>query len=154
MNEAQKEPIRVPLGDGQEMVFRHVPAGAFRMGQRGERANEEPVTEVFVEEFWMGETPVTKAQYAMLAEGCLEILKKVEGNEGVEPDSIKNENDAKRPVNYVNWHEARIVAEWLTEEMSRMGKLPEGCPGGFAFGGAMGKSLQMGDGDGVSLRGR
>ena len=126
MMEKQKDPIRVPLANGQEMVFRHVPAGTFRMGQRGKEAAEEPVTEVFVEEFWMGETPVTRGQYKILAGRCMDELVKDEDFEGPEPDAIENAGDGKRPVVKVSWHEARIVGEWLTEEMRRMGKLPKG----------------------------
>ena len=67
MSEEQKPPIIVSLREGEELVFRHIPAGSFRMGHRGELVAEEPVTEVFVEEFWMAETPVTRAQYKIRA---------------------------------------------------------------------------------------
>lgn len=113
----QKPPIVLPLGEGEELVFRHIPAGTFRMGARGYEANEEPVTEVFVEEFWMGETPVTRGQYRILAEWAEKKLQKVEGFAGGEPNSIETEEDARRSVTEVNWHEAIGVGSELTRRM-------------------------------------
>ena len=126
MSEEQKPPIIVPLGDNEEIVFRHIPAGAFRMGHRGKDPAEEPVTEVFVEEFWMAETPVTRAQYKIMAGWCMEELVKDEEFKGNEPDEIKTEEDGRRPVTKVSWDETRVVARWLTSEMRRQNKLPEG----------------------------
>lgn len=47
------------------MTFHHIPAGRFRMGQRGKYANEEPVHWVEIPyNLWMAETPVTQEQFA------------------------------------------------------------------------------------------
>jgi hypothetical protein len=51
-------PLLLPGGVPLELV--RIPAGPFRMGQRGGRPNEEPVHEVVIaHEFWLGATPAT-----------------------------------------------------------------------------------------------
>ena len=119
----QGEAIRVVLAEGVEMVFRHIPEGSFRMGQRGRDADEEPVTLIKVGEFWMGETPVTQEQYRVMAKGCEEELAAFEGNEGADPSRFKGD---RNPVEQVNWHEARVVAKWLTLLMTKKAYLPTG----------------------------
>ena len=123
----QGQAIIVPLGEGEEIRFLPIPAGSFRMGQRGGIADEEPMTEVQVAAFWMAETPVTQKQYRLMAAQCLGELEKIEGNKGIEPSHFKGKPDSdQRPVENVNWHEARVVAHWLSQRMRELGKLPEG----------------------------
>lgn len=123
MSPSQKDPIIVPLADGITLKFLPIPAGRFRMGQRGGEANEEPVTEVEVPEFWMGETPVTQEQYRVMAEACLAELGSIAGKKG---SVIKWYSDsAQCLVNNVNWHEARVVARVLMEKMRDAGILPK-----------------------------
>ncbi len=141
MKTSQKPPITVDLGDGITMTFRHIPAGCFRMGQRGSWTDddevaelrlkghgtkEDPVTEVVVEEFWMGETPITQEQYRMMASRTSRELENVYGYLGVSPSKfLANDNlDGQRPVVGVCWHEARIVGRWLAGEMKAVGLLP------------------------------
>jgi formylglycine-generating enzyme required for sulfatase activity len=100
-------PGRVP------MHFRRIPRGEFLMGQRGLSAREEPVHRVVIQEdFWMGETPVTQAQF--------EVWTKAEG--------IEHRNDfagrADHPAENMSWHEAVGFCEWLTR--TRAGEFPEG----------------------------
>ena len=50
------------------MAFRLIPAcpEGFLMGSRGYDTTEEPINRVVVaEDFWLGETPVTQAQFAI-----------------------------------------------------------------------------------------
>lgn len=123
----QKDPIIVPLGEGTDMIFRHIPAGRFRMGQRGGDADEEPVNEVEVDEFWMGETPVTQEQYRVMAENCVDKVSLLDGNRGSEPSEYKNRDDsASRPVEMVNWYEARVVALWLMGKIIKDSLIPRG----------------------------
>lgn len=107
------------------MIFRHIPAGRFRMGQRGGNADEEPVTEVEVPEFWMGETPVTQAQYRVMAKACLVELNSIDGNRGTEPSYFNDQEDSpKNPAEKVNWYEAQMIARWLMVQMSKSETLP------------------------------
>ncbi len=123
----QKPPIIINLGGGITMTFRHIPAGRFHMGQRGGEANEEPMTEVELDEFWMGETPVTQSQYRMMAEGGIDQLTRIGGNLSSEPGEFKVRDDsASRRMENVNWCEARRVAEWVMEKMCVEGYVPPG----------------------------
>jgi formylglycine-generating enzyme required for sulfatase activity len=97
------ERLVLPLGGVRrvEMAFRRIPAGRFRMGQRGEYASEEPVHGVEIPyAFWMGETLVTHEQFAVW--------------------KPEHENQfAKRPrhpAESMTWHEAVEYCEWLTKK--------------------------------------
>jgi formylglycine-generating enzyme required for sulfatase activity len=98
---------------GVEMAFRLIPAGSFRMGSRGFLGNEEPVHQVVIPEgFWMAETPVTQAQFALWtsAEG-IEHKNYFEGH----PDT---------PADCMDWRQAVGYCAWLTRTKAR--ELPEG----------------------------
>lgn len=107
------------------MKFCHIPAGRFRMGQRGGNVNEEPVTEVEVAEFWMGESPVTQEQYGAMAEGCPKELSRIKGNCGPCPDIWKNrDHSVRKTVENVNWYETKVLAGWLDNLVNSLGLLP------------------------------
>ena len=154
-DQMQKPPIIVPIGEEITMTFRHIPAGSFRMGQQGGGGDEEPVTEVAVPEFWMAETPVTQEQYWVLAEACLAELEEIEGNRGSEPSEFQGRDDsARRPVEHVNWFEARVIARCLAGRMREQGLLPAGHtvdlpPEAFwEYAGRAGSETEYWNGDG------
>jgi formylglycine-generating enzyme required for sulfatase activity len=41
-----------------------VPAGPLLMGSKDESVSERPIHEVYLDDFWMDETPVTNGQFA------------------------------------------------------------------------------------------
>ena len=86
---------------GVEMAFRRIPAGRFRMGQRGEYADEEPVHWVEIpHDFWMAETPVTQEQFAVW-----------------KPEhEIHFAERPKDPAENMTWHDAVEYCEWLTQQ--------------------------------------
>jgi formylglycine-generating enzyme required for sulfatase activity len=110
-----------------------IPAGRFRMGQRGGRPNEEPVHEVVIaHEFWLGATPVTQAQYRAMASVCLDELAAIAGNRDAEPSLFPDadrpdgrENRDDHPVERVSWGDARCVCRGLTRWLRDAGRLPE-----------------------------
>ena len=88
---------------GIEMAFRLIPTGAFRMGNRGYYADEEPVHRVRIAEpFWMAETPVTQAQFGIWTQA----------------ESIERENHFKDrpedPAENMDWRQAVAYCDWLT----------------------------------------
>ena len=91
--------------EGVEMAFVWIPAGKFRMGSRGYSAVEEPVHEVRIERgFWLGETPVTQAQFGLWTAAAGGEHKN--GFEG-RPD---------HPAESLDWRMAVRYCGWLTEE--------------------------------------
>ena len=105
----------IPLPGGVEMAFRLLPAGEFLMGSRGYEAAEEPVHRVIIAEpFWMAETPVTQAQFA--------VWTKAKG--------IGHQNrfagHPDHPAENMDWHQSVVFAEWLSRTCAA--SLPPGYP--------------------------
>jgi formylglycine-generating enzyme required for sulfatase activity len=104
--------------------FQRIPAGSFRMGQRGGNSNEEPVHRVEIPEpFHMGTWLVTQKQYRLMAEQCQAQLAAIERNRGTTPSQLPKEGPSDRhPVDSVSWDDANCICRWLTES----GLLPVG----------------------------
>ena len=101
------------------LQFQFIPAGSFRMGQRGGDADEEPVHRVtIIDHFYLGTYPVTQAQYRVMASSCISELERIEGNRGV---ATSNFTGDQHPAEQVSWDDARCICQWLT----RSGLLPQ-----------------------------
>lgn len=111
------EPPRhvIRLSERVEMAFRLIPAGSFLMGSRGYEANEAPIHRVVIPEpFWMAETPVTQAQFAVwtVAEGI-----KHQNHFAGKPD---------HPAEHMDWFESVAFGEWLSHTFAA--QFPSGFP--------------------------
>lgn len=95
--------------DGATFVY--VPAGKFIMGSDDGKADEQPVQELYLDAFWIGETEVTNKRY----EACV--------NQGTcsTPASFVSFNQKgyfgypqyiNYPVLYVNWDQAKTYCTW------------------------------------------
>ncbi|HJT79202.1 MAG TPA: formylglycine-generating enzyme family protein, partial [Gemmataceae bacterium] len=144
---------RVEIADGVTITFVLVPPGKFRMGSPseeqdyvtktlydgkrpdwldGERQHEVTLTEPFD----LATTELTQAQYQALT--------------GNNPSHFKG---ADKPVETVNWEEARDYAARLTEERSdkHQYRLPTEAEWEYACRGGRSSSQPFGIGDGTSL---
>ncbi|HEY3856312.1 MAG TPA: formylglycine-generating enzyme family protein [Verrucomicrobiae bacterium] len=95
------------------MALRLVPAGMFRMGSRGYSPSEEPIHRVRISEpFWMAETPVTQAQFALWTRA-----EKIEHT---------NHFDGRpeHPAESMDWRQAVSFCDWLTRVKAK--DFPEG----------------------------
>ncbi|MBE9065287.1 formylglycine-generating enzyme family protein [Leptolyngbya cf. ectocarpi LEGE 11479] len=101
-----------------EMV--QIPAGTFTMGSPEdelERFNSEgPQHNVTVKEFFMGQYPVTKAQWRFVA-GLPQIEQTLE----IDPSNFKGDN---LPVEQVSWYDAVEFCRRLSAHMGREYGLP------------------------------
>jgi formylglycine-generating enzyme required for sulfatase activity len=100
------EPPRhfIELVPGVSMAFRLIPPGEFRMGQRGELADEEPVHRVRIAHpFGIAETPVTQEQFAVWTRAA----------------GVAHENHfqgrPRHPAESMDWNEATAFCDWITE---------------------------------------
>ena len=101
--------------NGVEMAFRLIPAGWFVMGSRGHYPNEEPMHRVHIlQPFWMAETPVTQAQFALWTRA----------------ERIKHENSFNgrpdHPAEHLDWEQAVAFCDWL--KWVKAAELPTGFP--------------------------
>ena len=82
----------------------HVPAGEFEMGSTTGDNDEQPVHRVYLDEYWIGQTEVTNAQYALCvsAGGC------------TAPSNSRWQDSDYRdhPVTHVDWNQARAYCAW------------------------------------------
>ena len=98
------------------LPFRLIPAcpEGFLMGSRGYSANEEPMHRVVIpEDFWMAETPVTQAQFAVWTQQAM--IDHTNYHAG--PEDLPAEN--------MTWQQAIDYCRWLTENFAE--QLPEQC---------------------------
>lgn len=110
------EEITITLPGDIVMPFRLIvdegETAEFWMGARGYQANEEPVHRVVIDSpYYLGETPVTQAQYRAMASQCLDDLSALKDNKGAEPSHFKGDD---RPVENVDWQDAEVVCRWLS----------------------------------------
>ena len=141
----KEEPITVPvyrekLAEGVVLILVRIPEGEFEMGspedEAGRSAAEGPRHRVRLQSFFLGQTPVTQAEWAVVAE-----WPRVEIELKQQPSNFTGAN---RPVETVSWEEAMEFCRRLSQRTGRLYTLPSesqweyGCRAGsitpFAFG--------------------
>jgi len=100
-----------------------IPAGSFEMGSPenelliiGHNATESPQHTVTVPTFFMGQTPITQAQWRQVAK-----LPKVKDDLKLNPSGFKGDN---RPVEKVSWDDATEFCTRLSRSKNRDYRLP------------------------------
>ena len=131
MPELFADPIRLP-GSEETITFRRIAAGTFRRGARGKFPAEEPIHRVVIaEDFYLGEFPVTQAQFAAWTETedyaawfreNAEMIRETSPGKVAEPHANHFPDKPNHPAENVTWWEARGFAEWL----NRSRALPPG----------------------------
>lgn len=137
----------------------HIPAGRFQMGsppkEEGRDTNEGPQHEVTLQDFWLGQTPITQAQWREVA-GWVEGPGERWGQDlsgKLEPSRFRGDN---RPVENVSWLDAMEFCSRLSQRTGRLYTLPSeaqweyACRAGtttpFAFGETLTPELANYDG--------
>jgi formylglycine-generating enzyme required for sulfatase activity len=112
MSQAKNENIKIiKLTEDVEIEFVKVPAGEFIMGAPEDAwlprySDARPEHKVYLDDFWITKTPITKGQY----EDCY-------------PDKDFGDNK-DLPVHFVTYFEARYFCAWLMEKSGLPVRLP------------------------------
>ncbi len=101
----------VELPEGIELVMVRIPGGTFWMGSPSAKGYEfeRPQHQVTVPDFWMGQFPVTQAQYEAVM--------------GYNPSTFKT-NGSNRPVETLSWYNAVDFCQRLSEITNQEFRLP------------------------------
>jgi formylglycine-generating enzyme required for sulfatase activity len=114
------QPLREAFEGIPWLLMVRIPAGRFLMGsppeEAGRDSDEGPWHEVTLEAFWLGETPITQAQWREVAG-----WPKVERDLAPDPSRFKGDD---RPVEQVNWHEAIEFCRRLSARTGKNYTLP------------------------------
>ena len=121
----KEAPITVPgfledLAEGIAITMVQIPGGDFLMGspesEEGRTDDEGPQHRVTLPSFFLGQTPVTQAQWKLVAG-----WPKVERDLKPDPSYLKGAN---RPVEQVSWEEAMEFCQRLSQRTKRAFSLP------------------------------
>jgi formylglycine-generating enzyme required for sulfatase activity len=108
------------LAPGVAITMLRIPAGTYLMGspekEEGRSDDEGPQHQVTVREFFLGQTPITQAQWKLVAD-----WEKVELDLNNDPAVFKGSN---RPVEQVNWQEAMEFCRRLSRRTGKRYGLP------------------------------
>jgi formylglycine-generating enzyme required for sulfatase activity len=116
----QVEGYRGELAEGVPLSMVEIPAGTFQMGSPEgdpERSDDEgPQHEVSLGAFYLAQTPITQAQWKVVAG-----WQKVQRDLNPDPSRFKGSN---RPVEQVNWHDAMEFCSRLSQRTGKRYGLP------------------------------
>ena len=116
----QVQGYRERLADGVELTMMQIPAGSFLMGSPFEEPerydNEGPQHQVQLQGFFMGQTPITQAQWQVVAG-----WQKLQRDLNSDPASFKGFH---RPVEGVDWKDAIEFCQRLSQRFGRTYTLP------------------------------
>jgi formylglycine-generating enzyme required for sulfatase activity len=154
----KEAPITVPgfleeLAEGIAITMVQIPGGDFLMGspesEKGRTDDEGPQHRVTLPSFFLGQSPVTQAQWKVVA-GWPEVERDLKQD----PSTFKGAN---RPVDQVSWEEAMEFCQRLSQRTKRAFSLPSeaqweyACRAGtttpFAFGETLTPDLANYDGN-------
>jgi formylglycine-generating enzyme len=136
----------ITLPGGAEMVLVHVPAAAFVMGSTygdtAQQGDHKPPHAVTLDEYWMGKTEVTNAQFAAFVSATgykttAEISGTARAWMGIDwqdvaaadwqhPHGPATDINGKEnhPVVHVSWDDAAAFCKWVTQVSGRVVRLP------------------------------
>jgi formylglycine-generating enzyme required for sulfatase activity len=119
---------RESLGDATSLNMLDIPAGSFLMGsppEEPERSSDEgPQHSVNLDGFFMSQTPITQAQWRVVAQ-WQELPGEHWGRElKAEPSAMGGPDADQKPVETVSWHDAMEFCHRLSQRTGRYYTLP------------------------------
>ena len=148
----QGDVMAITLGKGKliagvvlELV--RIPAGPFLMGSNVHdqytKENEQPQHEIHLEEYWMGITPVTVAQFETFVRAT--GYKTTAETEGSNNWKSAARGKPDHPVTYVSWHDGLVFCDWASKETGLEIILPSEAQWEKAARGADGRTWPWGN---------
>ena len=135
--QARTQVFHEELGGAERLTMVRIPAGSFQMGsaeqEPGREANEGPVHEVTLAEFLIGQTPITQAQWRVVARWTPQHGERWGRELNPEPAKFQGEearllagelNTDGRPVERVSWLDATEFCSRLSQRTRRNYTLP------------------------------
>jgi formylglycine-generating enzyme required for sulfatase activity len=106
-----------------------IPEGSFEMGTPSEEvernSNEGPQHEVSLQKFWMGQTPITQAQWREVASWQEQEGEHWGREINPNPSRFSDQGDSdNRPVEQVSWFDAMEFCNRLSQRTGRVYTLP------------------------------
>ena len=112
--------IRQPLNERMDLVLVQIPEGDCMMGspedEEGRRDSEEPQHRVYVQEFWMGQYPVTQEEWRIVVD-----YNRVNRDLNPNPSHFKGD---RLPVENVSWDDAVEFCDRLSQHTGLNYRLP------------------------------
>jgi serine/threonine-protein kinase len=110
----------ITLAPGVKMAFMRVPAGQFLMGCPEEIGyyDERPQHNVYLDDYWMGKTPVTNLQFQTFIKATGQ-LPPAHWERTIIPAG-----KAQHPVTYVSWQDAQAFCDWISQVSGKRIRLP------------------------------
>ncbi len=104
-------PIATSIRQSDGMIMVHIPAGKFMMGSSDGEPDEAPVHETYLDAFWIDQTEITNARYALCVEAgsCRPPMEK---SSYKRVDYFGNNRYADYPVIMIDWSMANAYCEW------------------------------------------
>ena len=111
------------LSPGVKIAFVRIPAGEFLMGSdpkvdKGADGDEQPQRKVYLDGYWMGQTPVTNAHYAAFVKATGRLALRHWSDGKIPP------GQEQHPVIYVSWEDAAAFCAWASQLTGRKVRLP------------------------------
>ncbi|MBM4087758.1 MAG: formylglycine-generating enzyme family protein, partial [Planctomycetes bacterium] len=114
----------IDLGHGITLELLCLPAGEFVMGDANGHADEQPLTAVKVDEFWIGRFEVTNEQFALFDPTHDSRLENGDFLQFSVQERGYPVNGPRQPVCRVSWQQAMAFCRWLSAKTGMTFTLP------------------------------
>ena len=123
MNEETKAPLKLDLGNGQEIKLVYIPAGRFIMGTADGAMDELPMHPQRIEKgFWMAEIEISNIQLRAFDADHSSRHEDMVGYQFGQ--TCYDVNADHLPAVRVSWKEATAFCDWLSEKTGKKVMLP------------------------------
>jgi formylglycine-generating enzyme required for sulfatase activity len=119
----EKTSLKLDIGNGQQLTFVRIPAGAFVMGSMDGASDERPMTSVTMDKpFWICTTEITLSQFQLFDAAHRNGFYDQHYKDQVRPGYDMDKPDY--PAIRVSWSQSMAFCAWLSAKSGRKVTLP------------------------------